>query len=121
MGPQPGFIPATVGTPHDFAMSVRETSTMVIYKYELRVTDVQIISMPKGARVLHVGNQHEHLCVWAVVDPSQPMIRRGFAVFGTGQLGVPQETDDVKYIGSVQMRGGALVRHVFDVGEEPTK
>ena len=40
----------------------------VIYKYQLSVTDNNIISMPIGAEILCVQAQKEVPCIWALVD-----------------------------------------------------
>lgn len=54
----------------------------------------------------------EGLCVWAIVDTEVETEARSIAVVGTGhEMGA----DNFKYIGTAQMRGGALIWHVFEV------
>ena len=57
-----------------------------IYKYPLAIDDFQHIPMPKGAVILHVGNQRESLNMWALVDPDKKLTElRAFRVAGTGR------------------------------------
>lgn len=81
-----------------------------IYKYALGLG----LRMPRGAQLLHLGEQHGDLYVWAKVDIDQPIVWRKLEVVGTGW----QEKDggDGVHIGTVQMHNG-LVFHVFDHGE----
>jgi hypothetical protein len=83
---------------------------MVIWKYKLEITDLQSVQMPVGAIVLSVHRQGPDLCLWSMVDPSEPMQARHFEVHGTGN----QMPDGGKrlYVGTVVV--GALVWHVFE-------
>lgn len=87
-----------------------------VYKYPLRIDDVTKVSMPKGAVILTLQTQRDEPCVWALVDPGAPSVWRGFRIAGTGHD--IQEFHCLKHVGSFQMRGGMLVFHVFDLGEE---
>lgn len=85
-----------------------------IYKYPLALTDdIQIIIMPGGAEILHVGVQGENLvpriCLWAYIDPGAETQPRTFRVFGTGH-DLPTKHE---YVGTVQM--GSYVWHIFEV------
>lgn len=58
---------------------------MVIWKYELEVTDRQIVRMPVAADLLSVANQRGKLCLWAMVDPENPnKVERDIEIIGTG-------------------------------------
>ena len=85
---------------------------MVVYKYLLKdgIT-VQDIEMPRGAEILHAGNQFEHICLWAVVDPSEKNEKRRIGVIATGQ-----HFDDAgaEYLGTVHLQGDSLIFHVFE-------
>lgn len=82
-----------------------------VYKFQLGITDVQTIQMPKGAKILTVQVQSAYgPCVWALVDPSQELENVKIRIAGTGH---PIKEDIVKYIGSFQLQGGALVFHAF--------
>lgn len=96
-----------------------------IWKYELRVTDVQKVEMPSGAQLLHVAGQevseyrpgmawHEVVpMLWAKVDPDAPMTQRLIGIVGTGNP-APDDDEGV-YVGTAIC--GALVWHVYDGGE----
>lgn len=88
--------------------------TRQIWEYalrlRLRMTDAQDLQMPAGAQVLSVGDKHETVCVWALVDVHAPMITHRIYIRGSSHSlsGV-----EGRYIGTVVQEGG-LVWHVFD-------
>jgi len=85
---------------------------MQIWKYELEVTDVQSVIMPRGAEVLSVQNQGGSICLWVIVDPKEENVWREFEIIGTGN---PMEPDIRRsFIGTVQV--DRLVWHVFEIG-----
>ena len=88
---------------------------MTIWKYVLRPTCA--LEMPKGAQILSVHAQispvKEDICIWALLDPTQPKETREFSVFGTGHP-VPPGTN-MKFLGTAFLNNGALVFHVFEV------
>lgn len=55
-----------------------------IWKFPFEVADQFVVSMPKGAQVIHVGLQGAHACMWAIVNPKEPKVDRKFRVVGTG-------------------------------------
>jgi len=83
-----------------------------IWKYELQVTDMQQVEVPKGAKLLSVANQNGALCLWAIVDASKPRETRHIEIIGTGN---PVPTDmgvDRKFIGTAVIN--PFVWHVFE-------
>lgn len=79
-----------------------------VYKYRIRVTDVQTLKMPMGWKPLHVGiDPIGDFCLWALVDTEALELEQDIYVHGTGHpVGENEE-----YIGSdVQ---GRFVWHVF--------
>lgn len=68
--------------------------------------------MHHGAEVIHVGEQHGQLCIWALIDESAPRQHRSFRIAGTGH-DVDCTTWN-KYLGTVHLAGGALIFHVFE-------
>lgn len=83
----------------------------VIYKYGLDVEGSQIVSLPKGASVLSVGEQKDGLMLWAAANPEeQHYDRRIIEIFGTGH---PIEVAPRRFIGTVQCKNG-LVWHVYE-------
>lgn len=85
---------------------------MKVYKYLLRVTDEQHLDLPDGAGIIAVQTQQDQVCLWALVDPACPPVRRRILMFGTGHT-VP-DAGPLKYLGTVQLHGGVLVFHVFE-------
>jgi len=86
-----------------------------IWKYPLKATDSQNISMPKGSQILTVQTQFDVPCLWALVDPAEKNTEaRLIETFGTGHdlhydMGASRE-----YIGTFQLHEGQLVFHVFE-------
>lgn len=83
-----------------------------IWKFPLELTDDQIVMMPDEAEILTVQIQELSLCLWALVDPRLPMLRRKIEIIGTGNPAIDRER---KYISTVQMADGALVWHFFEI------
>jgi hypothetical protein len=90
--------------------------TQTIWKFPLAIEPRQVLLMPGGARVLHVGVQanamNNVLCLWALVDQTIPTSPRHFDIFGTGHEIPPADAGGRRYIGTAQM--GQYVWHVFE-------
>lgn len=85
---------------------------MTIYKYPLKVTDWQFVTMPENAKILCVQMQYGEPCLWAMVDPDAVPKMRKIHIFGTGH---PISSDlNLTHIDTFQMHEGALVFHVFE-------
>ncbi|MBX3579959.1 MAG: hypothetical protein KF723_22375 [Rhizobiaceae bacterium] len=86
---------------------------LTIWKFPLKITDVQDVEMPIGSRILSVAEQHGVICLWALVNPhpeAGKAVRR-ITIVGTGYPVPHGYTAD--YIGTVLTSGGDLVWHVF--------
>ncbi len=81
----------------------------VIYKYPLSPIDTNILRMPEGAKVIHLGSQDNQLMLWAIVQEGSPLETRQFNIYGTGHR-VKGELGE--YIGTVQIH--PFVWHVFE-------
>ena len=97
-----------------------------IWKFELDIVDSQVMLMPRGAKILTVQTQlvvepqdHNHVepHIWALVDPQTELVGHGFLVAGTGHTIDTKDAISGEYVGTFQMHGGALIWHVFDMGE----
>ncbi len=86
---------------------------LTIWKFPLRLTDIQTVDMPASAEVLSAGNQFETICLWARVDPTAATTPRTFAIVGTGHAAPPPH--EARFIGTVIMSSGAFVWHVFEL------
>ena len=82
-----------------------------IYKYPIQ-PGLTVLELPRGAQVLTVQMQGDRPFLWARLDTRQPLERRTFEVFGTGD-GMPDDPR-LMYVATFQMDGGALVWHVFE-------
>lgn len=91
---------------------------MTIWKFPFGLSDIVPIAMPKGAKPLHVEEQHGQACLWALVDESAPTEVREFRVVGTGHP-LDDEFLGARHVGTFQASGGAFVWHVFDFCKEP--
>ena len=80
-----------------------------IWKYQLRVTDRQVVALPSGAKILSLQVQYGEPYLWAEVDPSQPLQGHVFLTFGTGHSLL--EARLIEYIGTYQLSG--FVWHVY--------
>ena len=88
-----------------------------IWKYPLRLSELQDIEMPVGAHILHVAEQFGTLCMWAIVDPLAEKRPRRFAIVGTGHP-APDDVDTI-HVGSAVCDGGRFVWHVFERSGNP--
>jgi hypothetical protein len=90
-----------------------------IWKFPLKVTDVQDIRMPQGANILCVQAQFDSPCIWALCDENAPTKNRTIYIYGTGHEVLEKHVHDCSetYIGTFQLFGGTAVFHVFEAGE----
>ena len=85
---------------------------MTIYKYQIQITDVQMVKLPINAAILTAQMQGDQLCLWAKIEETNTDTEdRMIEVFGTGH---PMTSHLRRYIGTVQMDGGSLIWHVFE-------
>ena len=85
-----------------------------IWKFTIKHLDAEIVlRMSNGAEILTVQVQHNQICIWAIVDPSAPLVQRYFYITGTGHP-LRENITKYKYIGTFQLNNGALVLHLFE-------
>lgn len=89
-----------------------------IWKYPLKMIDVQEIEMPEGARILCVQVQHGIPCLWAQVESDHKNEKRKIAIAGSGYP-APEPRDD--YVGTFQIHDGNLIFHVFAQNRDPQR
>jgi hypothetical protein len=81
-----------------------------IYKYPIKITAEQEITMPDGANVIHAGlDLQGEPCVWAQVDTDAKPVPVSILVYGTGH---PMNFEPLAHIGSFTERS-LFVWHVF--------
>ena len=87
---------------------------MTIWKFDIGESFDSWMEMPKGAKILSVQIQKGRLCLWAIVNPDAERVPRHIVVVGTGhELGFCNGA----FINTIQMAGGDLIWHIFDLGE----
>ena len=84
---------------------------MRIWKWDLRIDDLQIVDMPLGAQLLTVQTQGGQPRLWAWCDESAPIRPRRIAMYGTG---CPINEHPGIYIATFQIESGELVFHAFE-------
>lgn len=84
---------------------------MKIYKYPLKIVDQQYVTMPRGARVLSIGEQRGQMQMWALVDEIAQPVSRLVVIHGTGHPA--GDVAGMEFIGTFMMDGGSLVFHAF--------
>lgn len=82
---------------------------MRVWKYTLRIVDLQTLQIPIGARFLSVQMQEGQPQIWALVDENAQLEPRSLAIYCTGQ---PIWNNPGLFIGTFQV--GAFVFHVFE-------
>lgn len=56
----------------------------VIYKYRIPFKEVAEVTMPIDSKILRVDGTDGALWLWAIVEPSAPLVTRTFHLFKTG-------------------------------------
>ncbi len=87
---------------------------LTVYKYEVPLEDDFVLWLPTGAQLLSFQAQYDNPCLWALVDPDARTEKRGFRLAGTGHK-IDLDPAALRFVGSAQFQGGALVFHLFEV------
>lgn len=85
-----------------------------VYKYEIPLKDDFELELPREAEILSFQCQHDAPCIWVLVEPRNPPVKRRFRFAGTGH-DIKQDPKGLKFIGTAQMHGGSLIWHLFEV------
>lgn len=75
------------------------------------------MELPYGAEILDVQLQFGTPHLWALVNPENHggTETRRFSFLGTGRPLPVSDEEGIDYVGTVQMDGGHIVRHLFEV------
>jgi hypothetical protein len=88
--------------------------SLQVWKFPIEYNDEIEVKMPAGARLLHVAEQYDAPCIWALVDPSADRVTRRFRLAGTGHpINIPM--NKLVHVGTLLIRGGQLVFHLFEI------
>jgi len=86
-----------------------------IYKYKLDITDNQILRIPQGGEILSCQMQQDDMNLWVKIDDSAIEVDRHIKIIGTGHPIDERYRKQLVFIDTVQMSGGSLVWHVFEI------
>jgi hypothetical protein len=85
-----------------------------IWKYKLELAKLQVVDMPRGAKILSLQVQDDSLaCIWALVNDAAPKEAVGFLSVPTGEPVTDYVLDNYTFLGTYQIARGDLVFHVF--------
>lgn len=87
---------------------------MVVYKYEVPLTDNFELELPAGAKLLSFQSQSGTPVLWALVDSEALKEKRRFRLAGTGHP-IEEDAERLVFIGTAQFHSGSLVFHLFEV------
>lgn len=85
----------------------------IIYKFPVKIEDLQTLKMPTGAQILCVQMQGQEPFIWALIDTQNIDKEYIFELYGTGHEIHYDMGTERKYIGTFQTHGGQLVYHLF--------
>ena len=84
-----------------------------IYKYNLDITDSQLIELPIDSEILSVKCQDNFLCMWLLIEVGTiETTSLEIEIFGTGNPIYENNKTSRKFVDTVVMPNG-LVWHVF--------
>ena len=87
-----------------------------IWKYELKITDLQEIEIPEESHLLSVQVQNGIPCLWVLVyDTESEKQKVKLRTIGTGNEIVDYDFEATGFLGTYQL--GNFVGHVFMVTE----
>lgn len=78
------------------------------------IRDGAVVAIPQGAEILTLQPQTDTVTLYALVDPAAPKELRTFRMLSSGKA-VPDGWGKEQYVGTCQVWGAALTRHVFEV------
>ena len=82
-----------------------------IFKYEIEITEEQVIMLPEGAVILHFGLQKDVPYIWVRVEEHVEKVKRHFKVVGPGHV---FEDYALEYVGTVVNHKGYFVWHLYE-------
>lgn len=83
----------------------------VIWKFVLTPKMVQMVRMPRGAKIVHVGEQFNAPVIWVLCDPHAPTEDRKIGTLTTGQY---FDAAEMQYCGTFMLNGGQFVGHIME-------
>lgn len=93
---------------------------ITIYKYQLSIRDCGYLEIPKRAKILSCQTQYnaelerEIICIWAIINTENPLERKYFYIFGTGQELKYEGYSNLKYLNTCKLHKDSLTLHIFE-------
>ncbi len=86
-----------------------------IWKYNLNKDNITV-EMPRDSKILCTDEQFGNVCIWVELDPSPscPTEKRIFEIFDTGETHYEDMGISREYIGTVKLRNGDVLKHVYE-------
>lgn len=81
---------------------------ITIWKYPIKITDIQKLILPEGSKILSIHNQFGILTLWVLVNTEAKEEERAISIVGTGR---PCWCQTWSFIGTVL--DDPFVWHVF--------
>ena len=85
-----------------------------VLKFAFDIQDQLELSIPRGARLLHVGVMKARPCLWALVEENSPAVPRRFRLTATGEP-IHDHQPHWRFVGTMVL--GAQDCHLWDLGE----
>lgn len=90
-----------------------------VWKYPIPLDDTFLLALPEGADILGVQVQRGEPQLWVLVNPEVKTVEnRRLRLAGTGHEIESRDGESLTHIGTFQLRGGALVFHLFEADGE---
>jgi len=86
-----------------------------VWKFPLKPTGVQKISMPRDSTILTVQRQDQFLSLWALIETDKEPVDRFFMIAMSGK---PLPNKIERYIGTFQVPEQNFVGHIFEIKGE---
>lgn len=84
---------------------------ITIWKYQLKVDDVQWVDLPRGYKILSIGVQYNIPCMWVQVD-SEATATDSILIITHG-TGHPMKDANMEFLGTYMLYDDSFVGHVF--------
>lgn len=89
-----------------------------VWKYNIPISDLFSIIMPKDAHILHFNTQYGNPRIWVLVNPDNKSETRYFRLAGTGHI---INCSIKNHIGTIKMMDDGLIYHLFELSEDEYK
>ena len=86
-----------------------------IFKYEIKISDISYVELPKDSKILKYGEQNCSIYLWAIVDTEKELVNKRFHILGTGTALPRSFIVNTNHCDTVFI--GGFVWHIFEEKE----